>query len=229
MRGIWPWNWLGVGSMWSQSISSEQMLERTRKNAAAAGVGPRVQAVLADATDIPLADGKFDVAVAVGLLPWVGDAQRSLCETVRLVKPGGYVLLTTDNRYGISRVLDPAWHPRARAAIRRIRRRLGQSPRRWDPGPVSHSWSQTNSLLAAQGLRVVRRAGIGFGPFTFLFKQVLPESISLGLERVLQGLADMPSSPLWQVSLFHAVASQKSYTPPGNCAAGIGSTDRPRV
>jgi ubiquinone/menaquinone biosynthesis C-methylase UbiE len=189
--------------------ASEGMLERTRKNAVQAGLDGRVRTLRADALDIPIADASFDVAVAVGLLPWVEDPRRALREMARLVRPGGYVLVTTDNRYGISRLLDPAWHPNARAAIRRFRRRLGQSPRRWNPGPVGYSWTKTRSLLASQGLRVIDRAGVGFGPFTFMFKQVMPESIGLALERNLQSLCDRPSSPLWRVSLFHAVASQK--------------------
>lgn len=189
--------------------SSEGMLERARNNAAQAGLDDRVRTLRADAVAIPVADDSFDVAVAVGVLPWVEEPRRALREMARLVKPGGYVLVTTDNRYGLSRLLDPGWHPRARAAIRRARRRLGQSPSPWNPGPVSYSWAKTESLLSAQGLRVIDRAGVGFGPFTFLFKQVLPDSVSLALERSLQGLSDRPSSPLWRVSLFHVVLAQK--------------------
>lgn len=190
--------------------ASEGMLERARTNAARAGVGDRVRTLRADALAIPLGDATFDVAVAVGVLPWVENPRRALREMARLVKPGGYVLVTTDNRYGISRLLDPGWHPHARAAIRGVRRRLGQSPRPRNPDPVSYSWARTRALLAAQGLTVVDRAGVGFGPFTFLFKELLPDPVALALERNLQGLADRASSPLWRLSLFHVVAARKS-------------------
>lgn len=196
--------------------SSDGMLDRARKNAAHAGLDDRVRTLQADAMDIPIADASFDVVVAVGLLPWVEDPGRALHEMARLVRPGGYVVLTTDNRYGLSRLLDPGWHANARAAIRRVRKRLGQSPHSWNPGPASYSWARTNSLLAAQGLSVVGRAGVGFGPFTILFKQVLPDSISLALEHILQGLCDRSLSPLWRVSLFHIVAAQK----PGSDQSG---------
>ena len=208
---------------------SEAMLDQARDNAERAGVGERVRTLRADAMDVPLPDGVYDAAIAVGLLPWVEDPCRALHEMARLVKPGGYVLLTTDNRYAISRFLDPAWHPSLRAAIRRVRSRLGQRPRRLDPGPVSYSWSTTRMLVAAQGLVVVRRAGVGFGPFTFLFRQVLPNSLSVQLERILQSLADQPSSRLWRVSLFHAVASRKPHTAVDIRARRDGSMDNSAI
>jgi SAM-dependent methyltransferase len=53
-------------------------------------VGPRTQ-VLADAHDLPFADGTFDAVVCQGVLGNVADPQRVVDEIHRVLAPDGYV------------------------------------------------------------------------------------------------------------------------------------------
>lgn len=56
--------------------------------------GPAVDAI-ADAHDIPFADGSFDLVVAVAVLEHVADPQRCLAEIARVLTPGGHVYAVT--------------------------------------------------------------------------------------------------------------------------------------
>jgi 2-polyprenyl-6-hydroxyphenyl methylase/3-demethylubiquinone-9 3-methyltransferase len=59
---------------------------------------PRATFAVGPAERLPFAEGAFDFAVMLSLLEHVQDWRRSLREAVRVLKPGGVLLLTTTNR-----------------------------------------------------------------------------------------------------------------------------------
>ena len=72
---------------------SEPMLEVARKRVAEKGL-TNVEALLAmDAMNITYKDGEFDAAVAPYVLTTVPDPARLLDEMIRIVKPGGEIIL----------------------------------------------------------------------------------------------------------------------------------------
>jgi ubiquinone/menaquinone biosynthesis C-methylase UbiE len=70
---------------------SEQMIEWARRRAREHGVEDRVVLLVADVTDLPFDDDRFDVALAESVLGFVHDRPKALSEMVRVVRPGGYV------------------------------------------------------------------------------------------------------------------------------------------
>jgi SAM-dependent methyltransferase len=56
--------------------------------------GPHVE-VLADAHDLPLADGEFDLVIAIAVLEHVADPQRCVAEIQRILRPNGFVYAVT--------------------------------------------------------------------------------------------------------------------------------------
>jgi len=70
---------------------SEQMVQWARRRAREHGVEDRVELLVADVTDLPFEDDRFDVAYAESVLGFVGDRSKALAEMVRVVRPGGYV------------------------------------------------------------------------------------------------------------------------------------------
>jgi SAM-dependent methyltransferase len=70
---------------------SEQMIEWARRRAREHGVEGRLELRVADVTDLPFADDRFDVAFAESVLAFVDDKPKALREMVRVVRPGGYV------------------------------------------------------------------------------------------------------------------------------------------
>ncbi len=69
-----------------------------------AGLGDRVRLVRADAAQLPFADGAFGAAVSLNALHHMDDAGAVLASLVRVVRPGGLVLLADFTEAGFARV-----------------------------------------------------------------------------------------------------------------------------
>jgi ubiquinone/menaquinone biosynthesis C-methylase UbiE len=81
--------------LWTKDQSGNR-LEATLANAAAAGVADRVEVQTADMTDLPFADGSFDVvtsAMAIHNIRPPEGRYRAVDEAIRVLRPGGQLLL----------------------------------------------------------------------------------------------------------------------------------------
>lgn len=70
---------------------SPHMIDWARRRVREHGVEDRVELLVASATELPFADGRFDVVVAESVLAFVDDPALALHEMVRVTRPGGYV------------------------------------------------------------------------------------------------------------------------------------------
>jgi ubiquinone/menaquinone biosynthesis C-methylase UbiE len=136
-----------------------------------------VNALLGDAEALPFPDASFALSVGIGLLPWLCEPLRGLRELARVTSSSGHVLVTADNPHRLPWLLDPRFSP-LHAPLRRAVRRHDHQV---------HTPRQTDRLLRAAGLEKVDGETIGFGPLTFLGRQIVA---SFALERRLQQLAD---------------------------------------
>lgn len=75
---------------------------------------PRVRFVCADATALPFADCHFDAVTMFDVLEHIPDHKKAVLEALRVLKPGGYLLLSAPNErwrfpyYGFMRALCPS-------------------------------------------------------------------------------------------------------------------------
>ncbi len=170
------------------------MLDLTRQAAAEAGLRDWVRASAADAHQLAFRSSTFDLLVAMGVVPWLHSLPGALQEMVRVIRPGGQAILTTDNRWCLNHTLDPWRFPglqparwKVRQALERIGLRKSRAPR---PRLNMYSIRQLDSFLSAAGLRKVEGRTLGFGPFSFLNHEFLSDSIAIKLHHQLQRLAD---------------------------------------
>ncbi|HQJ52028.1 MAG TPA: methyltransferase domain-containing protein [Anaerolineae bacterium] len=101
---------------------AQERLERHRDRAAW---------VLDPATCLPFADGSFAAVTCIEALELLPDARRSLQEMVRVLEPGGCLMIT--NRVGVDRYFYPG-HAFPRHALEAMLRELGLeevTTRRW--------------------------------------------------------------------------------------------------
>lgn len=58
---------------------------------------PGVTFVCADATRLPFADASFDLVSMFDVIEHIPDDRRAICEALRVLRPGGHLLVTTPN------------------------------------------------------------------------------------------------------------------------------------
>lgn len=167
-----------------------RMRDLIHERAVRAGVDARLHVSAADVTGLAFTAGCFDLAIALGVLPWLADPRAAVGEMVRVVRPGGYLIVSVVSRTPLPMLLDPLRHPglgplrdTLRSALTRI---TGmpfegrQRPLSWlDPGV-------TDRMLAAAGLELVESVPFGYGPLTWFGRRAFPNRIGVGLDARLQ-------------------------------------------
>ena len=182
------------------------MIEIARQNAVAAGVQARVRANVGDIYHLGFPEAAFGLVLSIGVIPWLQSPGEAIAELARIVKPGGYLLFTADNRSRLAHLLDPATSPAlgwARRGLKAILRR--SNPTVSSQGSVRsyrHSLGEVDAFLNQAGLERVHSETLGFGPFTIFHRKLLPTNMEVAVNHGLQRLADMR----WP--LFRATGAQ---------------------
>ncbi len=192
--------------------ASQAMIEVASQVVAEAGVADAVQVSLGDAHHLPFPNSRYDFVVSLGVLPFVHTPALALSEMERVVKPNGYVLLSSDNLLRLNHLLDPRYTPVfaplrqiVKLALIRLGYRLGL--------PGWRSTSRTlRRLMADAGLSVVKMQTLGFGPFSLFGWRPLPESGSIGLHERLQRLAARQVPIVQATGAQHIVLARRAST-----------------
>jgi SAM-dependent methyltransferase len=119
-------------------------LERAR----AADPGPKGRYLAGEAYGLPFRDESFDLVVSIGVLQALAEPERVLDEIVRVLRPGGAVVIEALNR---------------RALIARGRR-LVEAMRRLPPRVLAWDPVEVAEWLRRHGLDLLERDGIYLPP-----------------------------------------------------------------
>jgi SAM-dependent methyltransferase len=158
---------------------SSAMCELTRSRARSNGVEQHVDVVMADARMLPFRTGESQLALAIGVLPWLHDGDSALAELARVVAPGGHVVISVDNAWRLQEVFDPWRWPN-----------LGRSVLNQQPVPTFR-WSprETEDHLRRANFEKTRSMTLGFGPVTLFRRRLLSDAAGAKLHHFLQRLA----------------------------------------
>lgn len=185
------------------------MVTQTRQHVADAGMTERVRVALGDATDLDVPGESFDLVVALGVLPWLDRPREALREMARVVRPGGYVIVTADNRARLNAWLDPWLNPLLLPVKQQVKHWLRRRGRGREIGSHWQWRREVDADVARAGLTIVRRQTLGFGPFTLLRRELLPARWGLALNQRLQTLADRRAPILRGTGAQYLVLAQK--------------------
>lgn len=164
---------------------SPAMLELSLQAARTQGMVGSVSVALADACRLPFRDGEFPLVIAIGVIPWVADPRAFVSELSRVTAAFGHVVITADNSRRLTHALDPRLAPWLARPRRLMRALVSGGPRR---GTTAHGLArgEFSRMLAESRLEVLHAEPLGFGPFTFLGRQVVPERLGHCLNALLQ-------------------------------------------
>lgn len=167
------------------------MVARARELAAEAAIGRMLKSFRGDVYALEFPDESFALVVAMGVLPWLPSIREPMQEICRVLRPGGHVVVSVDNRWCLRHFLEPLTNPLLAPAGSIIKRALRGASRR-GPGSLSQlvSIREADSLFDAVGLDKVDGSTLGFGPITLFRSEILPSAVGLKVHRVLQRLAD---------------------------------------
>jgi ubiquinone/menaquinone biosynthesis C-methylase UbiE len=171
--------------------AAASMVERARRRVEEAGLHERVKVQRADVTSLPFPSDTFALTTAVGVLPWLDARQAALVEMARVTRPGGYIILTADNRLRLNHLLDPRYHPWLAPLKRRARHLLLQLGRRapQEVEPRFDAPHEIDRLVTASGLTLVATQTVGFGPFTMWGRPMAPAAFGVNVHRRLSRVA----------------------------------------
>jgi ubiquinone/menaquinone biosynthesis C-methylase UbiE len=106
----------------------------------------------ASATELPFADGTFDVSCSFKVLAHVPEIERALAEMVRVVRPGGYVLAEFYNRFSM-RALLKRYGPAGRVSD--TRKEDAVYTRFDSPAEVVRMLPPNARLVGSRGVRIL--------------------------------------------------------------------------
>jgi ubiquinone/menaquinone biosynthesis C-methylase UbiE len=189
-----------------------EMLEATRTRALKRGVDDKLKTQTGDANSLPFEDNAFMVVIAMGVLPWLPSIDRPLNEMARVLKPGGRLIVTTDNRWSLRWWLEPLNNPiiaPLKEIVQSIRRKYGRqaSCAPWYPT----STAAIDKALINRGLKKEAGLTIGFGPITFLDRELLPGRPGAALNNKLQVYANRGTPVLRSMGCHYIVIASKPY------------------
>lgn len=197
--------------------SSAAMVEQARANATAAGVADAISLAVGDVYSLAFAQASFDLVVAVGVIPWLSQPELAMQEMARVLKPGGFIILTADNRARLNIHLDPSLYPGFLPLKRLAKDVLDRTRiRRRAPDEVDshfHTRRAIDSILSRLNLVKNNSKTLGFGPFTLFRCPLLPKSPGIALHHRLQRLADRNVPVLCATGSHYIVLARKSAAP----------------
>lgn len=176
---------------------AQAMIDLTLEHARQTGVENLVNACTGDIHELSYEDQSFDLIVALGVIPWLHDSQKGLAEIARTITPGGYVVLSMDNAFRATTLLDPLTFPPLALIRIRVKRKLESAGllTPWNPwinAPPyrQHSIREFNQSLHDSGLIIMKSTSVGFGPFTFFGHRLFPNGVGIKIHQKLQEYAE---------------------------------------
>lgn len=181
----------GAGYVVDAIDAVQAMADAAHARARLAGLASKVSCRLGDIHKLAFPDETFGLVLAIGVLPWLTSMEGPVREICRVLEPGGYAIVSAENRWGLPQFVEPYMNPvlsPAKALVKNILRLCG---RRRGPA-LNHTTAKRkfDALLDDAGFDKLAGVTLGFGPFTVFNRGLLPPAIGLRLHHSLQKLAD---------------------------------------
>lgn len=193
--------------------SSTAMVELTRQNAIKFQVESLVTTSVADIYHLQNLDESVDLAIVLGVIPWLPDLCRAIKEIHRVLVPGGLVIVNVDNRYRLNHLLDPLRMPifsGIKHSLKILLEKIGIKEPSTTPTVTRYSIKEFDKMLLSSGLEIRKKRIFGFGPFFFFNKQLFSDETGVKLHRFLQCLTIKGNPIFRQTGSQYLVLAKKN-------------------
>jgi ubiquinone/menaquinone biosynthesis C-methylase UbiE len=190
--------------------SIPEMVDRTIAKAQEAGLSSQVSAQVGTIDSLSFADATFELVVVIGVSEWLTSLTRPLEEIFRVLQPAGHLIISADNYWPLSQILDPISNPALtpiKGCVGKMLRFAGL--RTLQPRFHAYSLSRFDSELSKSGFHKLAGETLGFGPFTLCNRRLLNDKTGWELHLLLQRLADKGVPLLRATGLVYIVLSRK--------------------
>lgn len=159
----------------------------------------------AGVTDTPFQNEEFDLVLCIGVIQYQQNEDDVLREIGRVVKTGGHCVFTVPNLLTVAHLTDPLYGLRF---IKRLWTRLFLRAEPWagphgvfrmvgdhggkEPYNKKYLKLEITSALERHRLQLRKEIGYGFGPLTFISKELLPDRLSIHLSEAVNSIARQP-------------------------------------
>lgn len=204
---------IGIGGVGMDS--SKSMIDYCIREAEREGIAEsRWRFVIGDAEALPFDGETFDVVVASGLIEYLPKDESILREIQRVLKPGGYALLSVTNRFGYTNCLLPISLrirriPGVIGPASAIRRALVGQPidaQKFEFDPRRHNCAKFRREMQAAGLQPIRNY--------YLHYSLLPAPFCTMLSRISGKLDDrlifLNKTPLRRIGACYVGVGRKA-------------------
>ena len=194
---------------------SESMVKNTLAQATDAGYGEsmKIQQLDIFTLDQLKQDQSFDLVLAIGVIPWLpgsNSINRAVASLARMAKAGGHVITTIDHRWGWHRCVDIRSNPPVLWLKTKLRQLLEAGGLRKPVArAATHSIRKLDGAVASAELIKISGKTLGFGPFTFWNRNLLPETNGVRLHHRLQAMADRGALALRSGGAQYIICARK--------------------
>jgi len=175
---------------------SAEMIRRAEQRMTGHPLARRCRLAVGDVERLEFGEGAFDAVLAMGVLEYLPACDGALREMVRVLRPGGHLVLTVPNRAA-------AYHV-ASSAYLAARRLVGRPRRAAYPARPFLPWT-LDRRLARLGMRKIESQACNF---IFFPLKELHERASDALNRALSPISRLPIAPL--LGAQYVVKAQKT-------------------
>lgn len=179
------------GAVYSGIDLSCSMIERANSNYVDLVRKGKATFQVADCENLPFIDKEFDVLSAVALIEYLPDPSKALDEISRVIKTGGYVLITVPNRRCINNRIRFFLKPIINILFP-LYIRLEKSPLASMKNVKHHSYSQkeTDLLMENRGFQKIDDRYTNFHIIPHPFDHLMPKIYMKISEKVVRGKLD---------------------------------------
>lgn len=160
---------------------------------------PGATVIKSSATDLAFDDARFDLVLAIDIIEHLEDDGAMLAEIMRVLKPGGYAVICTQNEISIENVLGHA--------VCLLR---GKEWKGWDPTHVRfYNAASLRRAMSGHGLGEIRFNGTLYLPFYFVGRLIGKPLELIGMKKGARMVERIVSWPVYALNYVLEVFSTR--------------------